>query len=78
MQPKQAKDWRGAALADTLAALTRALGTLLGTRPFLRGQRAWLEAQCLETPLVWWLRRLQTPRPELPLACVGAFGLLRR
>ncbi len=50
-------DWRGAALADALAAFTRARGALLGTRPFLRGWRAWLEAQRgLETPLVWRLR----------------------
>jgi hypothetical protein len=50
-------DWRGAALADALSAFTRSHGALLGTRPFLRGWRAWLEAQQgLGTPLVWRLR----------------------
>lgn len=47
----------GAALADALRAFQRTHGALLGSGPFLRGWRAWLEAQLAQpSPLVWKLR----------------------
>jgi hypothetical protein len=71
-------DWRGAALADALTAFTRAHGALLGTRPFLRGWRAWLEAQRgLETPLVWRLRPEALTQAGGPAWTRDAVALLR-
>ena len=71
-------DWRGAALADALAAFIRAHGALLGTRPFLRGWRAWLEAQRgLQTPLVWRLRPEALTQAGGPAWTRDAVALLR-
>ena len=71
-------DWRGAALADALASFSRTHGALLGTRPFLRGWRAWLEAQRgLESPLVWRLRPEALTQSGGPAWARDAVALLR-
>jgi hypothetical protein len=50
-------DWRGAALAAALGAFVRTHGALMGSRPFLRGWRVWLEAQQGESDAVVWRLR---------------------
>ena len=71
-------DWRGAALADALASFNRTHGALLGTRPFLRGWRAWLEAQRgLESPLVFRLRPEALTQSGGPAWARDAVALLR-
>lgn len=84
LPPVRAKDWRGAALADALAARTLALDTQLGTQSFLRGWFAWLETQCgLETPPPAGVKAEAlantTASAAAPMqACVGAYGRFRR
>ena len=71
-------DWRGAALAAALAAFARTHGALLGTRPFLRGWRAWLQAQRgLDTPLVYRLRPEALTQSGGPAWTRDAVALLR-
>ena len=71
-------DWRGAALAASLDTFQRAHGALLGSRPFLRGLRVWLEAQRGDAaPLVWRLRPEALTQAGGPEWTRDAVALLR-
>jgi hypothetical protein len=71
-------DWRGAALAASLGDFVRAHGALLGSQPFLRGWRVWLEAQHGQNaPLVWRLRPEALTQAGGPEWARDAVALLR-
>ncbi len=71
-------DWRGAALAASLQRFRAAHGALLGSAPFLRGWRTWLEAQAGQAaPLAWRLRPEALTQAGGPAWTTDATALLR-